>query len=156
MSRLHVLKEALTSPNGAVAFTAALAISIPVLAITSNVIILNPPGLNPIMELPKAALVGIIALLLSLNLAMISCNSTGTQSTKATGIMGGATAMLTSTCSVCQPVWLFWFGMGSASAFLADASVYIALASIVLLSFSLNKSIKSHNQCEVEKNGKNN
>ncbi len=58
------------------------------------------------------------------------------------GALGGLMGTLASACPVCQPIWLFWLGFGSASAFLADWSPYILLASLALLSFSVHSGLR--------------
>jgi hypothetical protein len=54
------------------------------------------------------------------------------------GAGGTVLAAFASACSVCQPVWLFWLGLGSATAFLADYGLYVLLASLAILVYSLN------------------
>jgi hypothetical protein len=57
------------------------------------------------------------------------------------------TALITTACPICQPIWLVWLGLGSATAFLSEVSIYLATSSIFLLGFSLYKSTEL---CEVK------
>ena len=139
-------------------FALLLVVLIPLFAITSDVIVTSTLELNPIADPIKITLMFMIVLLLSLNGTILFHNYEARKSIgKKTTLAGTVAALFTTTCPVCQPIWLVWLGFGSASAFLADISIYIALVSISLLFISLHYSLKSVSTiCEVNKNGKNN
>ncbi len=59
------------------------------------------------------------------------------------GAAGGFMGAFASACPICQPVWLLWLGFGSVSAFLADWSIYIFAASLLLLAFSIHASLQA-------------
>jgi hypothetical protein len=72
------------------------------------------------------------------------------------GLAGSVMGALASACPVCQPIWLFWLGFGSASAFLADWSIYIFAASLLLLAFSVHQGLQAVVAgCPVRKRSKN-
>ena len=125
---------------------------VPVFAITSDVIVTSTLTLNPTSEPLQIALMFGIVLLMALNGAVVFHNyETRKVSNKSTTLVGAVTALFTSTCPICQPVWLVWLGFGSASAFLASISLYLGLLSLAFLLVSLHYSLKSvSNTCEAK------
>lgn len=126
-----------------------------IFAVTSNILIVQTMEINQAIEEINIAIVVIIVFLLSANITLI-IKRNAVKTHKKTTTLGFLTGILTTACPICQPIWLFWLGLGSATAFLADVSAYIGIISIALLSFSLYNSMRSTNQCEVKLHGKNN
>jgi len=149
MSATEALRGIISTPKYAATAIAIFIVLAPVFALTSGLIV--PPSfeLNAIAELPKIGMVAAIVGLLAVNVAVLRRNmDMNADSGKAVGIFGGVAGMFTSTCAVCQPVWLIWIGFGSASAFLAEISYYIGAVSIVLLAFGLNGQLKAAEGCD--------
>ena len=140
----------------ALAFGICLLIIAPVLSVTSNIVVPSVPDINPGAEPLDIVLVGLIAALISLNAAVLIHNLDARAEGGKTGVVGTIAAFFTTACPVCQPIWLVWLGLGSATAFLAEYGRYVSLASIGLLGISLHYSLKSASgTCEVKTNGKN-
>ncbi|MBI5228410.1 hypothetical protein HY988_07500 [Candidatus Micrarchaeota archaeon] len=135
-----------------VAFLLLLLFFLPILAITSDITVLPQFVLNPIADPLKILLMGIISLLIAINGSVIFHNyERAAASSKKTTVLGTVGALFTTTCPVCQPIWLVWLGFGSATAFLVELSNYLAVLSIGLLVISLNYSLKSASgRCEVK------
>ena len=148
MSLIQSLTHALLSKRGGFAFLASLAILVPLLALSSNIIVFGTWQLNSAAEASGIIIIAAIALLASLNAAVMATSMIIPNGAGA----GGALAFLTSACPVCQPSLFLWLGSGFA--FLADISVFIGLASIALLAVSLNN--LANNKCGGERgnNGK--
>lgn len=124
-----------------------------VFAISADIIIFPTFELNPIAEPVKIVAIASIVFLATLNFTVILHNyDSKKKSNKSNSLFGVITALFTTACPVCQPVWLFWIGFGSATAFLADISIYIATLSIVLLLISLRYALSD--KCEVKSYGK--
>ena len=155
MGYLPVLKEVFEEDKYKLAFAVLVIILNVVFALTSNIIIPSTLELNPILDVPKAVLVEMIVVLISVNLTVLFRNyQTKKDTNKKTTFVGAITALFTTACPVCQPAWLVWLGFGSFTGFLADLSLYIALLSISLLLVSLHYSLKSaSNFCELNKLG---
>ncbi len=134
-----------------------MAIITPLLAITSNIIVLSNLSINPTLELPRLAMVIVIAILMSINIAVAVYNyKQGKKIGKKTTVAGAISALFTTACPICQPVWLFWIGLGSASAFLSEITIYFGIASILILLISLHFSLKGvYGKCEVNIDGEN-
>ena len=130
---------------------------LPIMLISSAII--SPFGFtfNPLAEPLGIVLTIVIAILISLNLTVLFYNyEQKNMVKKKTTLIGGAVALFTTACPVCQPTAIVLLGFGSAVGFLSEISIYIAIASIAILLFSLFSSLKySCEDCEV-KNGKNN
>ena len=156
MKRLEKLATILKAGKYFAVFLLLLAVLTPILAVTSNILVPPTFELNTIAEPAKIILVAIIALLMAINGAALlyRLDSKNSAPNKA-GFTGALAGIFTSTCAVCQPIWLWWLGFGSASAFLADISLYIGTFSIGLLGFSLYQ-LLSDEACEVKPHGKNN
>jgi len=156
LKRLEKLASIMRSRKYFLVFIVSFGVLAPILAVTSNILVLPTFEFNPIAEPAKIGLVAVIGLLMSLNIAALLHRVDGHNSAlNKTGFAGALVGLFTSTCSVCQPIWLFWLGFGSASAFLADISFYIGTASIMLLGFSLYQ-LLGDETCGVKVNGKNN
>ncbi len=139
-----------------VLFVILLVILAPIFAVTSDIIVPSTLELNPIADPVKIVLMVLIVTLMALNGAVLFHNYEARKNVGKTTVLGTVGALFTTTCPVCQPIWLVWLGFGSASAFLADISIYVALLSLSLLFVSLHYSLKSvYNTCEVNLNGKN-
>ena len=122
-------------------FAALLIIFVPLYALLTNMMVLSPLSANPDIRLPEAALILVAATLASLGFTIAAYQSFVQRSLSRfaeAGVWGGALGFLASACAVCQPVWVMWLGLGSLLAFLADYSIYILLASIALMLYSLN------------------
>lgn len=155
-SRLERLIRVFSSARNALIFLLVAAAAAAVLSITSGIFVPSVLELNPLAEPLGIAGMLAISVLFALNATVIFSNYADESRTNAgTAFAGGFAALFTTACPVCQPVWLVWLGFGSATAFMADVSVYIWAASAVLLSVSLYYSLGKHNNtCEVKKNGK--
>jgi hypothetical protein len=116
------------------------------LAITSNIIVLQAWELNPFAEPLHIVMDGLIAALFGANIAVLLHNSdkksAGSGETQMT-TLGGFAALLTSSCPLCSPFLLFSVGLGGFGAFMAGVSALIAIASITLLSFSLKRGLEA-------------
>lgn len=125
---------------------------LPVYAILTDIILLQPFSINPNLKLAETVLITAVALLASLgftlalyqlsNLHRVSKGSVG-GGVLGAGAGGSVLATFATSCTICQPVWLLWLGVGGAATFLVDYSLPIALASILLLLFSINSGFKS-------------
>ncbi|MEW6036615.1 MAG: hypothetical protein AB1529_08450 [Candidatus Micrarchaeota archaeon] len=132
------------------AFLALLVILLPLLSVSSSTIIPWTLELNPTAEAPKIAIMGAVASLMALNGAVLLHNYEAMKAAGGTTALGTLAALFTSACPVCQPIWLVWLGLGSATAFLADIGLYMGLLSLGLLVFSLHNSLKAASgTCEV-------
>ncbi len=155
---IHSLRSVLSKRKYLAIFIGFLAVLLPLLAISAAII--SPYGFttNPLAEPIGIVLTILIAILMSINLTVLLHNrDSKTLVKKKTTLLGGFAAFFTTACPVCQPTWLVWLGFGSAAGFLSDVSIYIAVASIGILIFSLYNSLKcADGKCEAGKNGKNN
>jgi len=155
MNYLKVLSEIFSNIKYRLAFAAMALVLMPIFAVTSDIIVLSTLEFNPIADPFKIALMIMIVTLIALNGTVLLHNYDARKSLgKKTTLLGSLTALFTTTCPVCQPIWLVWLGFGSASAFLAQISLYVGLLSISLLLVSLHYSLKPiYNTCEVKVNG---
>lgn len=137
---------------------------IPFYAILTDMVVLSPLSPNPSLKPLEASLILIVAILASLGFTIaafqlrelhsISRKSAG-GSILGAGAGGSVLAAFATTCAICQPVWLVWLGLGSASVFLTDYSLYIALASILVLLYSITCGLRSISACgRLPKKGK--
>lgn len=127
-------------------FAALFAVLLPAYAVLTNIAITSPPSFNPYIKPVEAGMIFAISVLAALGFTLaafqffelhsVSRKSVG-GSVLGAGAGGTVLATFASACSVCQPIWLFWLGIGSATAFLADYGAYMLLASIALLLYSI-------------------
>lgn len=118
-------------------------ITLAVLTITSNIIVLSTLSINPFADIARVFLMFIISILISLNITVILYKYKIKKKTSpTTTVLGAVMALFTTTCPICQPIWLIYFGFGSATAFLTELSWYAGFLSIALLIFSLYNSTK--------------
>ncbi len=114
----------------------------PLYMVLTNVVLLNPPGLNPTLApldgWPAIVLAGLTALGFTLAAFQLMELSALSSSSAGLGGAGSFLGTLATACPVCQPIWLFWLGLGSATAFLAEWSPYILSLSVLLLLFSIH------------------
>ncbi|MDO8553382.1 MAG: hypothetical protein Q7S22_01130 [Candidatus Micrarchaeota archaeon] len=150
MDYATAIKNALSEGRWRIAII-AMAVITPLLAVTSNIIVLSTLSITPTLELSRLIMVIIIAILMSLNITVVMYNyKQGKKTDKKTTLAGTLSALFTTACPICQPVWLFWIGLGSASAFLSEITIYFGLASILLLLVSLHFSLKGvSGKCEL-------
>ncbi len=153
MKKLSALREILCTRKHLATFFAIIAILLPLLGVSAAII--SPYGftLNPLAEPFRIVLTIVIAILIGLNLTVLLYNrDSKSHAKKETTLLGGAAAIFTTACPICQPTWLVWLGFGSAVGFLSDTSNYIAIASIAILSLSLYNSLKcASGECEAKK-----
>ena len=156
MDYVKALREVLRQARYRTLFIILLVVLALIFAVTSDIIVLSTLELNPIADPTKIALMFMIVILMALNGTVLFHNYEARKSLgKKTTALGTVAALFTTTCPVCQPIWLVWLGFGSVSAFLADVSIYVALLSLSLLFVSLHYSLRSiSNVCEVNSNGK--
>lgn len=129
-------------------FFIAFVITMSVFTITSDIVVLNTLSINPFVDVARVLLMGIISILIALNITVLWYrHSVRNKISPTTTVLGTVTALFTSACPICQPIWLFYFGFGSATAFLTELSWYIGFLSIALLIFSLYNSTKN---CEIK------
>ncbi|MFA6489402.1 MAG: hypothetical protein WCT52_01865 [Candidatus Micrarchaeia archaeon] len=131
-------------------FVVLFAVLTPVYAVLTDIVILSPLALNPGIRPLETALVFCVSVLASLGFTIaafqifeahsISKKSLG-GSVLGAGAGGTVLATFASACTVCQPIWLFWLGLGSATAFLADYGIYIMLASMAILLYSIDSGL---------------
>lgn len=123
----------------------------PLYAVLTDIIILSPLSVNPSIKPLETALIMLTALLASLGFTIAAfqifefraiSRPVGASFVGA-GASGSFLATFASACVVCQPIWLVWLGLGSTSVFLVDYSLYIILASIVVLLYSINIGLKA-------------
>ncbi len=148
------------------AFAALIILLVPLYAALTDIIILAPQlAFNPSIKPLEAFLIFSVAILASLGFTIaayqifelhsISKKSVG-GSILGAGAGGSILATFASACVVCQPIWLVWLGFGSASIFLVDFSIYIVLASLAILLYSVHTGLRSVvDRCKVKKTGKN-
>ena len=132
-------------------FVLLFAILLPAYAVLTNILITNPLSLNPTIKPLETMLILTISVLAALGFTLgvfelelhaVSRKSVG-GSVLGAGAGGSALAVFASACTVCQPVWLFWFGLGSVTAFLADYGIYILAASLAILLYSINAGLRA-------------
>lgn len=108
-------------------------------------------GINPSIELVRVLPIAIVVLLAALLLAMQWLDWNRASDTKLipskTGLAGSMAGFFATGCPICQPIWLVWLGLGQASLFLIDLSVWISLVSIALLIYSLHA--KLNENCQI-------
>jgi hypothetical protein len=157
MNYLEALTRVFSNKPSLWVFALATAVLGIVLGVTSNIIVPSALDLNPVAEHAGIGVTAVIVLLMGLNTTVLFHNVT----MKAAGgggmaVLGSFGALFTTACPVCQPIWLVWLGLGSATAFLAEIGLYVGLFSIGLLLVSLHYSLKSATgTCEVKTDGKN-
>jgi len=132
---------------------------LPLYSVLTDIIVLSPLSINPNLKPFEALLIFLISIFAALGftIAAFQLAELRAASRKSIGgsILGagaGGTVLATfaSACTVCQPIWLFWLGLGSASAFLVDYSAYVLLASLAILAYSANAGLKAAvNGCPV-------
>ncbi len=121
------------------AFSLIFMAFLPILALSSGIIVPSTLEFNAAAEPLRIGLVLLIAALISANGAVMFRNYE--QRKKAAGkssAIGAIAGFFTTACPVCQPAWLIWLGAGSAAGFLADISIYLGIASAALLAVSLH------------------
>ncbi len=151
MNHLDALREVFSEGRYRLAALAIGAAAVPVLALTSNIFSPDGLSLNPFAEPLRIALIGAIASAMALNGAVLLRNRDMRvgEGGKA-AIAGSAAAFFASACPFCQPIWLVWLGLGSATAFLAGIGMYVGAFSLSALLVSLHYSLKSTvSACEV-------
>ncbi|MBI5046258.1 hypothetical protein HZC07_00815 [Candidatus Micrarchaeota archaeon] len=127
------------------------AILLPLLLISSAILVPSTAEINPVAEPVGIFLVLVIGLLMAVNWTVLLYVLDSNQKTNETKIgkqsglpvVGSVVAFFGSACPICQPIWLVWLGLGSGTAFLAQYGIYISLLSIGLLIFSLRSSLQS-------------
>ena len=127
-------------------FAVLLVIIAPLYALLTNIVLLSPLSCNPDIRLPEAALIIFAAILASLGFTVAAYQAFEQHSLSRfaeAGVWGGAIGFFASACAVCQPIWVVWLGLGSVTAFLADYSIYIVAASILLMLYSLNSAFRT-------------
>ncbi len=151
MNYINALNTIFSQSRYQAVFTILLLVLIPVFTIITGLFLIATMEFNPIADPIRVVLMLINVLAIALNATIIIHNYEKRKTTaKSTTTLGTVAAMFTTSCSFCQPVWLFWLGLGEATAFLAEISVYITLISISFLLVSLHYSLKSvSNTCEV-------
>jgi len=164
MARIENWKEGLAlvfaSGRYAALFLALVLVLLPAYAILTDIVDLSPLSLNPGIRPLETALVLCVALFASLGFTIaafqifelhaVSKKSVG-GSVLGAGAGGTALATFASACTVCQPIWLFWLGLGSATAFLSDYGIYILVASLAILLYSINAGLAAiTNGCAVK------
>ena len=127
-------------------------ILLPLYAVLTDIIILQPLSFNPNLKPLEASLIVFIAILTSLGFAIaafqlselrsVSKKSVG-GSVLGAGAGGSVLATFATTCAICQPIWLVWLGLGSVTVPLIDYGLPIAAISIALLLYSLNAGLKA-------------
>jgi hypothetical protein len=153
---LRLLGSILATSRYSLAFGLALIVVTPIISVTSNILVPSTLEINPGAEPLDMLLVGAIAGLIAINSAVLLHNFDMKAGINKGGPAGALVAFFTTACPVCQPVWLVWLGLGSATAFLAEFGRYISIMSIALLGVSLHYSLKSASGvCEVKIHGKN-
>ena len=136
-------------------------ILLPLYAVLTDIVILEPLSFNPNLKPLEAGLISLIAVLASLGFTIaafqisefrhVSKKSVG-GSVLGAGAGGSILATFATTCIICQPIWLVWLGLGGASAFLIDYGLPIAIISIALLLYSINAGLRAVVEgCNVKK-----
>ncbi len=133
-----------------------VAVTIIYSVLTDILLIIPQVEINPKLNYLNLLLIFLIGILTSLVLSFTFYRlkkNWQMNSGEKTGFIGSLIGVFASVCPICQPIWLVWLGLGSASAFLIDYSTYIALASIALLLVSLHLACQSiyTKTCEIKK-----
>lgn len=143
---LIALRAVFSKPKYAALLVFFLVSLLPAYSILTNFVILDPLSVNPSVKPFSAALMLFTAALSALGFTIAAYQLIEfkmlSQGSKA-GIGGTILSFFSSACPICQPVWLFWLGLGSAGAFLADFGIYVLLASIAILLFSIHLGLKA-------------
>ncbi len=139
--------EQVFSKNGYLLLLAILLlVLVPAYLALTNVLLLNPLAVNPSAETPGTALSAILGVLSAggITVGVFQMREMGGVSAASkTGLGGSVLGLFGSACPICQPVWLFWLGLGSAGAFLSDYGIYLLTASMLIVLFSLHLGLQS-------------
>lgn len=122
----------------------------------TNVFVFGTLSLNPLLKLPDATLIFLIALFSSLGFTVFAYKFSQSAQLSHAKETAGASALgiFASACPVCQPACLAWLGFGSVSIFLTEYSTYIALASVLLLLYANYSSLCTLGCCPMKKHRK--
>ena len=150
--RYDALMLVFSSRKYALLFCLLAAVLLPVYGILTDIVVFSSLSLNSTIRPLETSLVFCVAILASLGFAIaafqifelhsVSRKSVG-GSVLGAGAGGTVLAAFASACTVCQPIWLFWLGLGSATAFFADYSIYILTASVAILLYSIDSGLKA-------------
>jgi hypothetical protein len=116
------------------------------LAITSNMVVLSVWELNPFVDPAHILMEGLIALLFGANIGVLLHNSDRSNAMNGETQMttlGGLAALLTSSCPLCQPVFMLALGLGGLGALFASLSFVMVIVSVVLLLISLERGLEA-------------
>ncbi len=123
--------------------------------VLTDVFVLSLMQFNSIIRPLDVLLISVIAFLAALTTTatvyrMREFKSFSKRSTA--GFFGTFVGFFATACPVCTPIWLSWLGVAGSFAFLTQASLYIELASIALLTVSLYLTAKAVNKktCEIK------
>ena len=147
------LRLVFSQPVYAASFMLLLSIFVPIYALLTDIVTLDPFEINPNVRVPEAALTMLIAVLCSfgVTLAVYQLFEQGKVRSSKAGIWGSLLGAFASTCPVCAPFWLVWLGLGSVSVLLISYSIYIELASVAILIYSIKSGLDSINGCKIRK-----
>ncbi len=123
--------------------------------VLTDVFVLSLMQFNSIIRPLDVLLIAVIAFLaaLSTTLSLYRMREFKAFSKRGSaGVFGSFVGFFATACPVCAPIWLSWLGIAGSFAFLTQASLYIELSSIALLTVSLYLTAQAVNKktCEVK------
>lgn len=139
-------------------FFAVLVVSVFLYSVLTSISILSMLSPGALIDPVKVSLVSLIAFLTAVGFTIAVFQLTElralSKGAKA-GAIGTILGTFTTACTVCQPLWLVWLGLGSVSFFLTEYSIYVIIASIALLFYSINMGMSAVVEgCRVQKKEK--
>ncbi len=145
-----LLQQAGARPNFWPKFIFLLVVLTPLYASLTSIVYWTPSfGINPGAEWVRTLPILLVVVLTSLLLAITWSEPKQKRKTvnAYSGWLGSVFGFFATGCAICQPIWLVWLGLGQASLFLIDLSIWISGLSILLLLYSLHK--KLNESCKI-------
>lgn len=154
---MALLRQATSRPNFWPKLILLLLVLTPIYATLTSIVYWTPFfGINPsaeaAMTLPILTIVGLTSILLTIGWSERSetqkkANEIRGQNSSPVGLLGSVFAFFATGCPICQPIWLVWLGLGQASLFLIDLSIWISGLSILLLIYAMHQ--KLNESCKI-------
>jgi hypothetical protein len=149
-----IIKKMLSAPKYLAAFVLLFICLEAVYAVATDML-LPDWKINPLLKVHEAILISAIAALAALSLLLIAYGRECANYAKNASIagVGGLLGLFATACPVCQPAWLLWLGLGGATVFLVQASLFIELISIALLLVSIYYTLEAirNPKCKIRK-----
>ena len=119
----------------------------------TGIILLSPLDLNQIADPYRVATTAATAVLTAATLTVSLRNhqmKTAASGAESMTVLGVFMSIFVGSCPLCQPIWLFWVGLGTVSGVLGAIGLIFGLASIAFLVLALKTSIEA-GMCEMKR-----